>query len=114
MLERAQRLSPRDPGMFLWLPGGAIVHLLEKRNDEATRWTEDVLRLYPRHLISLLLRAAADMGAGNTSAARQHVERIRGISPTLDVAFASKMLAFQHSDDKELILSALRAAGLPK
>ncbi len=114
MLERARRLSPRDPGMFLWLPGGAMVHLLENRNNEAIRWTEDALRLNPRHLISLFLRVAAEMGEGNTPAAHQHVERIRGVSPTLDVDFASRMLPFRHADDKELILSALRAAGLPR
>jgi adenylate cyclase len=50
MLERARRLSPGDPTMFLWLPGGAIVHFLAGRTEQAIQWTEDALRLNPRHV----------------------------------------------------------------
>ncbi len=78
MLQRARRLSPRDPTMFLWLPGGAIVHFLAGRTDQAIQWTEDALQLNPRHVISLFLRAAAEVAAGQTDAARRTVERMRG------------------------------------
>jgi adenylate cyclase len=47
VLERARRLSPRDPTMFLWLPGGAIVHFLAGRTEQAIQWTEDALRPIP-------------------------------------------------------------------
>jgi TolB-like protein len=114
MLERARRLSPRDPGMFLWLPGGAIVHFLARRPEKAIQWTEDALRLNPRHLISLFLRAAAEVAAGQSVTGRQYVERMRAINPALDVKFASKMLPFKFADDKEHILSALKVAGLPE
>ena len=113
LLERARRLSPRDPSMFLWLPGGAIAHLLADRPEEAIRWTEDALRLNPRHLISLLLRVAAEMAAGHDTLAHQYVQRMRDINPALDLMFARKMLPFKYADDKERILSALGAAGLP-
>lgn len=113
LLERARRLSPRDPSMFLWLPGGAIVHFLAGRPEEAIQWTEDALRLNPRHLISLFLRVAAEMAAGRSAAGRQYVERIRSLNPALDVKFAGKMLPFKFAEDKQRILSALRAAGLP-
>ena len=114
MLKRARRLSPHDPSMFLWLPGGAIAHFLAGRPQEAIRWTEDALQLNPRHLISLLLRAAAETAAGRHEAARQYVERMRTINPTLDLKFASRMLPFKFADDKECILSALTRAGLPQ
>jgi len=113
MLDRARRLSPRDPSMFLWLPGGAIVHFLGDRPEEAIRWTEDALRLNSRHLISLILRVAAEMAAGRPAVARRFVERMRAINTALDVEFASKMMPFKFAEDKERILSMLRAAGLP-
>ena len=113
MLDRARRLSPSDPCMFLWLPAGAIVHLLAERPEQAIKWTDDALRLNPRHLMSLFLRAAAEMTAGQSAAARRTVERMRAINPALDIKFAGKMLPFKSGDDKERILSALRAAGLP-
>ena len=113
MLDRARRLSPRDSSMFLWLPGGAIAHLTGGRPEQAIQWTEDALRLNPRHLISLFLRAAAEMAAGQDDAARRSVERMRAINPGLDIKFARKMLPFKFADDRELILSELRAAGLP-
>jgi TolB-like protein/Tfp pilus assembly protein PilF len=113
MLERARRLSPRDPTMFLWLPGGAIVHFLANRPEQAIRWTEEALRLNPRHLISLFLRAAAEMDAGRGVAARSYVDRMRTINPALNIKFASKMLPFKFAADKDRILSTLRAVGLP-
>jgi TolB-like protein/Tfp pilus assembly protein PilF len=113
MLDRARRLSPRDSSMFLWLPAGAMVHLLADRPEQAIQWTEDALRLNARHLMSLFLRAAAEMAAGQSTAARRTVERMRATNPALDIKFASKMLPFKFADDKERILSALRAAGLP-
>jgi TolB-like protein len=113
MLDRARRLSPRDSSMFLWLPGGAIVHLLAGRPEQAIQWTEDALRLNPRHLISLFLRAAAEMVAGQDDAGRRSVKRMRAINPALDIKFVSKMLPFKFAEDRELILTALRAAGLP-
>ena len=109
MLKRARRLSPHDPSMFLWLPGGAIAHFLAGRPQEAIRWTEDAMQLNPTHLISLLLRAAAE-----NAVARRYVERMRAINPALDLKFAGRMLPFKYADDKERILSALAAAGLPR
>ena len=113
MLGRARRLSPRDPSMFLWLPGGAIVHFLLGQPEKAIQWTEAALRLNPRHLISLFLRAASEVAAGNLTAGQQYVDRMRLINPALNLKFASKMLPFKFAGDKEQILSALRAAGLP-
>jgi TolB-like protein/Tfp pilus assembly protein PilF len=112
-IERARRLSPHDSSMFLWLPGGAIAHLLAGRPQEAIRWTEDALQLNPRHLISLLLRAAAEVAAQRETVAREFVERMRAINPRLDLKFASRMLPFKYAEDKERILSDLRSAGLP-
>ena len=88
-IERARRLSPHDSSMFLWLPGGAIAHLLAGRPQEAIRWTEDALQLNPRHLISLLLRAAAEVAAQRETVAREFVERMRAIDQRLDLKFAS-------------------------
>jgi TolB-like protein/tetratricopeptide (TPR) repeat protein len=113
MLKRARRLSPYDPSMFLWLPGGAIAHFLAGRPQEAIRWTEDAMQLNPTHLISLLLRAAAEAAVGRNAVARRYVERMRAINPALDLKFAGRMLPFKYADDKERILSALAAAGMP-
>lgn len=38
---------------------------------------------------------------------------MRAINPALDLKFASKMLPFKFTADKERILLGLRAAGLP-
>lgn len=112
LVERARRLSPIDPSMFLWLPAGAIAHLLAGRPKEAIRWSEDALRLNPRHLISLLFLAAAEIAAGEKGEARRVVDRMLGINPALDLRFARKMLPLRYSEDKISVLSALKAAGL--
>ena len=71
------------------------------------------MQLNPTHLISLLLRAAAEAAEGRNAVARRYVERMRAINPALDLKFAGRMLPFKYADDKERILSALAAAGLP-
>jgi hypothetical protein len=53
------------------------------------------------------------MAAGQDNAGRRSVEQMRAINPGLDIKFASKMLPFKFAGDRELILSALRVAGLP-
>ncbi|HEY2526406.1 MAG TPA: hypothetical protein VGJ20_00430, partial [Xanthobacteraceae bacterium] len=65
------------------------------------------------HVISLFLRAAAEVAAGQGDAGRRTVERMRAVNPALNIRFASKMLPFKFSEDKQSILSALRDAGLP-
>jgi hypothetical protein len=89
------------------------VHFLAGRAEQTIKWTEDALRLNPRHLISLFLRAAAETAAGQGDAGRRSVERMLAINPALNLAFASKMLPFKFAEDRERILSALKDAGLP-
>jgi hypothetical protein len=48
-----------------------------------------------------------------TRRAGARVARMRAINPALDLKFASKMLPFKFTADKERILLGLRAAGLP-
>ena len=53
------------------------------------------------------------MVAGQDDAGHRSVARMRAINPALDIKFASQMLPFKYADDRELIISALKAAGLP-
>lgn len=113
LLERARRLSPYDPSMFLWLPAGAIAHLCAGRPEQSIWWTEEALKLNPRHLISLFLRTAAEIKMERPEVARQFAERIHNINPAIDLKFAAKMLPFKYPDDKQSILAALKSAGVP-
>ena len=99
------------PACFSGFPA-AIAHFWTGRPQEAIRWTEDALQLNKRHLISLLLRAAAEAAAGRDAVARRYVERMRAINPALDLKFAGRTLPFKFADDKERILFALTSAGL--
>jgi tetratricopeptide (TPR) repeat protein len=48
LVERAIRLSPRDPSIALWYSGIGLVHLLQSRTDEAIIWLEKARRANPR------------------------------------------------------------------
>jgi TolB-like protein/class 3 adenylate cyclase len=48
LVERAIRLSPRDPQLGIWYWQVGLVHLLQSRTDEAVIWLEKACRLAPR------------------------------------------------------------------
>ena len=47
LVERAIRLSPRDPGLAVWYSQIGFVHLLQKRTDDAIVWLEKARNANP-------------------------------------------------------------------
>jgi TolB-like protein/class 3 adenylate cyclase len=49
LIERAIRLSPRDPDLGIWYLNIGMVHLLQSRTDEAVLWIERARSAVPEH-----------------------------------------------------------------
>lgn len=49
LVERAIRLSPRDPQLGVWYQNIAIAHLLQSRTDEGIIWLEKARNAAPAH-----------------------------------------------------------------
>jgi adenylate cyclase len=80
LLERAIRLSPRDPALWVWDYTIGLVYLLQSRIDEAITWLEKSRNLFPEHSIVRSTLAAALALTGQTERAAAELAEARRLS----------------------------------
>jgi adenylate cyclase len=101
LVERAIRLSPRDPELGVWYSNIGLVHLLQSRTDEAIIWLEKARNAAPAHPSFRANLASAYGLKGETERAAAELAEARGLS----------------GDDRYTSITRLQAArywGVPK
>jgi TolB-like protein len=112
-LARAMRFSPLDP-QIAWMQGGtAFAHFIAGQYDEASYWANKALVGRPDYPTALRLAAASDALAGRLEEARNAIERLRQIDPTLRVSNLKDRIPLRRADDLSRYEEGLRKAGLP-
>ncbi|MFT5112373.1 MAG: adenylate cyclase [Parasphingorhabdus sp.] len=112
--ERAQRLSPSDPGSFFFVTGAAMAHLFSGHVDEALEMAGRSMALNPSWDTTQLVLAAASSQLGRSEEARVAVARLLVIDPRSTVSRYEELMRFKYKKDLEVILEGLRAGGLPQ
>ena len=112
--ERAHRLSPTDPGSFLFVTGAAMAHLFSGHADEALEMAGRSMALNPSWDTTQLVLAAASSQLGRSEDARAAVARLLVIDPRSTVSRSEELMRFKYKKDVEVILEGLRAGGLPQ
>jgi tetratricopeptide (TPR) repeat protein len=115
-IERAMRLSPRDPSLGIWLGLAASAELMMGRYDEAIALYERA-----RHLGLILCRHLVGLGAahalrGDTVAAFQTVTALLEAFPGTTLNKLREETWTTHPryiDSRERCYAALRAVGMP-
>jgi adenylate cyclase len=95
LVERAIRLSPRDPNLGIWYETIGFVHLLQSCTDEAITWLEKARNHTPAHSIIRAHLASAYALNGESERAAAELAEARRLSPA----------------DRFSSLARLRAAG---
>jgi adenylate cyclase len=96
LIERAIRLSPRDPALGVWYQNIGLVHLLQSRTTEAIIWLEKARQYWPaQSLIRAQLASAYGLN-GETERATAELAEARRLS----------------GDDRFSSLARLRALGV--
>jgi adenylate cyclase len=98
LVERAIRLSPRDPQLGVWHQTIGAVHLLQSRTNEAIIWLEKARDAMPAHSIGRSILASAYALVGETARAATELAEARRLS----------------SDDRYSSLARLAAEGNSK
>ena len=112
-LARAMRFSPLDP-QIAWMQGGtAFAHFIAGQYDEASYWANKALVGRPDYPTALRLAAASNALAGRLDEARNAMERLRQIDPTLRVSNLKDRIPLRRADDLSRYEEGLRKAGLP-
>jgi adenylate cyclase len=81
LLERAIRLSPRDPFVGVWFFQIGRMHLLQSRTDEAVLWLEKARSAAPEHSSVHAFLASAYALKGETGRAAAELAEARRLSP---------------------------------
>ncbi len=114
MIERARRLSPRDPQGWLASGAMAIAAVVDGNYAEAIAWAEQALAQNRRFAVALRVLAVALVKAGQADRAAEVVQELLAIEPGLTVAgFLSRIPVPLELDGEHLRGSAddRRAAG---
>jgi adenylate cyclase len=118
-LEKAARLSPRDPNLFLWSFRIGHAHLFQSRTDDAIAWVEKSRRANPGFPSTRWALAAAYGLKGETDrAAAELAEALRLTNPSSTIAGFRIKSTFNtpilHDRFENTYVAGLRKAGLPE
>jgi adenylate cyclase len=121
LVERAIRLSPRDPALGVWYENIGLAHLLKSHIDEAVMWLEKARNHTPAHSMIRADLAAAYGLAGETERAAAELAEARRLSPTDRYSSLSRLRAvYTYGVPKIRALreatyfAGLREAGMPE
>jgi TolB-like protein len=112
--ERAIRLSPFDPLLYLPYIGLAYTHFAAGRFAEAADAAGRAAQSNPRFTMPYVLQAAALANLGHIEQARVVADRVRELEPSLTVSTAIRSARFANPDKKFELGDALLRAGLPE
>jgi TolB-like protein/Flp pilus assembly protein TadD len=114
-IERARRLSPFDPYIFLYAVNIAFAHFAARRFELAIEWADRALHGQPRMVAAMRVKVAALAHLGHLGEARAELGHVLAIDPKLTIAgFRANAHFYLVPEVLEPFVKGLRLAGLPE
>lgn len=110
-LQRAIRMSPRDPFNVFYMAGLAAAHYLDGRYREAAEWARRALQLRPGHLGARRKLCASLAQAGLFAEADAEMKHLRRLQPNLSLEWIKAAVPYTPGP-MESFLEGMRKAGL--
>jgi tetratricopeptide (TPR) repeat protein len=114
LLQRAERLSPRDPRTWYMASAAALTHFAAGRFEDAIASAKRALAQNPRFTRTLRVLAASLAILGREQAAKQVMQDLLRIEPNLTVEKIRWRLRHMDASVLSPFLEGLRLAGLPE
>jgi TolB-like protein len=111
-LERAMRLNPLDPRVFLTQSAMAFAHFIAGRDQEASEWAAMAGRVKPNWMPALRVAIAANAMRGRTAEAKDDLRAYKRFDPAVNIRKICEHYPFQREQDKQRLIEALRRAGV--
>ncbi len=92
----------------------ALAHFFARRFDAASAWAEKSLGNLPTLLPSVALKAASHALTGKMDKAKQAIQRLHDLEPSLRVSNLKDWLPIQRPEDLARFADGLRLVGLPE
>ena len=112
--QRAQRLSPSDPGAFFFVTGAAMSHLLSGRDAEAAEVAARSAATYADWDTTYWVLAPAYVHLDQIDRARAAVAKLLLLTPGATVSRYRTLLPFRDERRLAIVLDGLHKAGLPE
>ncbi|MCW3150410.1 winged helix-turn-helix domain-containing protein [Stutzerimonas stutzeri] len=113
-LTHAMRLSPLDPELYRMQAGMALANLFLGHYDDASCWAGKAFRDLPSLLLAAAVLTASHALAGRVPEARETLEQLRQLDPTLHLSNIADWLPIHRAENLATLLKGLRIAGLPE
>ena len=114
LLDRAQRLNPRDPRAWVGEWTRALAYFVLERYDEAATWAKNSLARNRRSGRALRLLVASYGRLGDREQAAASIGQLTGLEPGLTIAKVRRVCAHWPDDVWGRYSEGLRLAGLPE
>ncbi len=111
MHHKAIRLDPIPASIYYHTL--SLTYSLAGRYEEAVTEAKKSIRLEPNSMIPHIYLAIAYNQTGREDEARLEAKEVLRINPKFSLEFWAKNLPFKHEADKDMVIGALRKAGLP-
>jgi len=114
LLQRAERLSPRDPRAWFMATAAALAHLVDADYEGAVLCAKRALAQNPRFAMALRLLAASLAKIGELDQAAETMQKMLEIEPQLTLSKLRARLTFMPQSIWTNLAEGLRLAGLPE
>ena len=112
-LQRAIRLSPLDPLIFIVQNGVVLAHFFAGRYDDALSWAQATLRQNPNYAAAIIMAAVSAALAGRGDETRRAVARLRELNPEVRLSNFEGVWPLRRTEDLAAFDKGLRLTGLP-
>jgi adenylate cyclase len=113
-LQRAMRLSPVDPLMFLMQSAMAMAHFIAGRDEEAFAWAEKSSQRNPFLLAASWIAASSAANLGRSADVEKYLARMRQIDPDVSISALQTRTNLRRPQDRARLMDSLRKIGLPE
>jgi TolB-like protein/tetratricopeptide (TPR) repeat protein len=113
LLQRANRLSPRDPTGWLLAGGMSLAYYLEGKFDDSIQWSQKALAQNPRYVVAIRLLAANYARLEQPDKAMERVQQLLKGEPALTISKQRSRMMFMDEKVWNKLADGLRLAGLP-
>ena len=113
-LNKAMRLNPLDPRVFLTQSAMAFAHFIAGRDDDAAEWATMALRVKPNWFPALRMMIASNAMRDQVEEAKQALKAYLGIDPRVTILKLCEYYPFRREADRQRLIAAMRKAGVPE
>jgi TolB-like protein len=113
-LNKAIRLNPLDPRMFLTQSAMAFAHFIDGGDDEAANWAAMALRVKPNWPPALRVAIASNAMRGRLDEADRTMKLLLQVDPGLTIETICGFYPLRREADRRRLIVALRKAGMPE